>query len=119
MAQTRRKRQTKHRGNAAGMIETRGRTGRALTADEKSGKGKKGQKVPRQDREPTWSSAFMRAAVATIALMVIGILFIHNGAKVIVPFFPVILGVYTVIGYQTDKFLFKRRMRRKAEGKIA
>ena len=37
MAQTRRKRQTKHRGNAAGMVESRGRTGRKPTAAEKSG----------------------------------------------------------------------------------
>ena len=38
MAQTRRKRQTKHRGNAAGFVESRGRTGRKPTAAEKSGK---------------------------------------------------------------------------------
>ena len=37
MAQTRRKRQTKHRGNAAGVVESRGRTGRKPTAAEKSG----------------------------------------------------------------------------------
>ena len=35
MAQTKRKRRTKHRGTAAGTIETRGRTGRRPTADEK------------------------------------------------------------------------------------
>ena len=34
-------------------------------------------------------------------------------------YFPVILAIYTVIGYQTDKFLHKRRMRKKAEGKVA
>jgi hypothetical protein len=28
MAQTKKKRSTKHRGNAAGIVETRGRTGR-------------------------------------------------------------------------------------------
>ena len=37
VAQTRRKRQTKHRGNAAGVVESRGRTGRKPTAAEKSG----------------------------------------------------------------------------------
>ena len=40
MAQTRRKRQTKHRGNAAGVVESRGRTGRKPTAAEKSGKAR-------------------------------------------------------------------------------
>ena len=34
MAQTKRKRRTKHRGNAAGSIEARGRTGRKPTAEE-------------------------------------------------------------------------------------
>ena len=38
MAQTKRKRQTKHRGNAAGVVEARGRTGRKPTAAEKGGK---------------------------------------------------------------------------------
>ena len=37
MAQTKRKRQTKHRGNAAGEVESRGRTGRKPTVAEKSG----------------------------------------------------------------------------------
>ena len=35
MAQTRRKRRTKHRGTPAGTIEARGRTGRPLTAEER------------------------------------------------------------------------------------
>ena len=35
--QTKRKRRTKHRGNAAGMVETRGRTGRKLTDGERGG----------------------------------------------------------------------------------
>ena len=35
MAQTKRKRRTKHRGTAAGTIEARGRTGRPPTADER------------------------------------------------------------------------------------
>ena len=35
MAQTKKKRSTKHRGNAAGVVEARGRTGRKLTEDEK------------------------------------------------------------------------------------
>ena len=34
MASTKRKRRTKHRGNAAGMVEVRGRTGRRPTESE-------------------------------------------------------------------------------------
>jgi len=56
MAQTRRK--TKHRGNAAGVIESRGRTGRKPTAAEKSGDARevaKARKKPTdpRDRPPT------------------------------------------------------------------
>ncbi len=116
MAQTKRKRQTKHRGNAAGIVEARGRTGRAAAGGEKGGKGK--GKIPRQDRPPSWSSAFIRAGIATLALLVIGTLFIKNGSRLLLFFFPVVLGVYTAIGYYTDKFLYERRQRRKAEGKV-
>jgi hypothetical protein len=118
MAQTKRKRQTKHRGNAAGIIEARGRTGRAPSADEKSGKG--GAKVPRQDRPPEWRSAFTRAMIATVALLFIGVLLLPSSKKgLLLVYFPVILAIYTVVGYQTDKFLYQRRQRRKAAGKVA
>ena len=45
MAQTKRKRRTKHRGNAAGTIEARGRTGRPPTPEErkKQERAKRGQ----------------------------------------------------------------------------
>src|SRR6266403_1192210 len=66
MAQTRRKRQTKHRGNAAGFVESRGRTGRKPTAAEKSGKAAeaaraKAKRVDPRDRPPTWRGAMVSA----------------------------------------------------------
>ena len=36
MAQAKKKRNSKHRGNAAGVVETRGRTGRPLSEREQS-----------------------------------------------------------------------------------
>ena len=118
MAQTKRKRQTKHRGNAAGIVEARGRTGRS-SADAAKGKGK-GKDIPRADRPPSWRSAFTRAMIASVALLLIGLLFIKGSAGGSLPFlFPLILAIYTLIGYYTDKFLFDRRQRKKAAGKIA
>ena len=64
MAQTTRKRQTKHRGNAAGVVESRGRTGRKPTAAEKSGKAARPPAArsrsasTQRDRPPTWRGAF-------------------------------------------------------------
>jgi hypothetical protein len=125
MAQTKRKRQTKHRGNAAGVIETRGRTGRKPTAAEKSGKGigatgKKEPVLARQDRPPTWLGAFYRAMVAAVLMLLIS-LFLIKKANEAVALFPIVLALYVPISYYTDTWMFNRRMRKKAQsgGKAA
>lgn len=119
MAQTRRKRQTKHRGNAAGFVESRGRTGRKPTPAEKSGDPvararEKERLLDKRDRPPTWGGAFIKAMFATILLLLVVVLLLHqsNGA---VAFFPIVLGFYTVISYYTDKWMFDRRQRKKRE----
>ena len=71
MAQTKRKRQTKHRGNAAGMVEVRGRTGRpGRPRNGHEGKGG-ALRTDRLDSEPTWRSAANRSAIATILFVVV------------------------------------------------
>jgi hypothetical protein len=125
MAQTKRKRQTKHRGNAAGVIEVRGRTGRKPTAAEKSGKGigatgKKEPVLARQDRPPTWLGAFYRAMIAAVLMLLIS-LFLIKKANEAVALFPIVLALYVPISYYTDTWMFNRRMRKKAQsgGKAA
>jgi hypothetical protein len=69
MAQTKRKRRTKHRGNAAGSIEVRGRTGRKPTDDERKTQAKQTAQQRREARlnkPPTWAGAAQRAVFATI-----------------------------------------------------
>jgi len=120
MAQTRRK--TKHRGNAAGVVESRGRTGRKPTSAEKAGpvKGAAGgskKPIDKRDQPPTWRGAFYKAMIATVLLLLITILFLKNSNGAIA-LFPIVLGGYTVISYYTDKWVYDRRMRKKAsEGK--
>ena len=71
MAQTKRKRQTKHRGNAAGVVEARGRTGRKPTsAERKSAPGTKPPRPNRFDHPPTWIGAAKRAGIATMIFVV-------------------------------------------------
>jgi hypothetical protein len=121
MAQTKRKRQTKHRGNAAGVVESRGRTGRKPTAAEKSGKAgdaaraRKEQALDKRDRPPTWRGAFVKAMVAGILLLLVVILVFKqsNGA---IGLFPIVIGGYTLVSYYTDKWVFDRRQRKKAKG---
>ena len=114
MAQTRRKRQTKHRGNAAGVVEARGRTGRKPTAAEKGGRtgqstSSKDRMRERQERPPTWRGATVRAMFA--AVMMLAILLIFNLTKVgsAIALFPIVLLLYIPVSYYTDNFMYKRR----------
>ena len=120
MAQTKRKRQTKHRGNAAGVVESRGRTGRKPTTAEKTGKGKdaaraKEQRLAKEDRPPTWLGAFYRSMVAAVLLLLVCLLLKIKSTQVIA-LFPFALLLYTPISYYTDTWMFRRRQRRKATG---
>jgi hypothetical protein len=117
MAQTKRK--TKHRGNAAGMVESRGRTGRRPTAAERSGSARekakaKEQRLNRYDRPPTWRGAFYRAAVAAVVLLLVGIILLKNSSEAIA-LFPIVLALYVPVSYYTDAWMYKRRMRQKAK----
>ncbi|HEY1456979.1 MAG TPA: hypothetical protein VGF15_00545 [Solirubrobacteraceae bacterium] len=119
MAQTKRKRQTKHRGNAAGIVESRGRTGRKPTAAEKSGNARelareREKKLDKRDRPPTWRGAFTKAMFATIVMLLFVILALHQSNQAI-GLFPIVLGLYTVVSYYTDRWAFNRRQRRKAK----
>jgi hypothetical protein len=118
MAQTRRKRQTKHRGNAAGVVESRGRTGRKPTPGEKTGdarvlKREKEKLLDKRDQPPTWRGAFVKAMFAAIVLLLVVILLLHQSNQAI-GLFPVVLVAYTVISYYTDKWVYDRRQRKKA-----
>jgi hypothetical protein len=116
MAQTKRRRQTKHRGNAAGVVESRGRTGRKPTTAEKTGKGagQKDKRIDRMEREPTWRGAFYRAMAAAVVMLLISILLLKKPNEAIA-LFPIVLIAYVPISYYTDTWLYKRRMASKAK----
>jgi UDP-N-acetylmuramyl pentapeptide phosphotransferase/UDP-N-acetylglucosamine-1-phosphate transferase len=116
MAQTRRKRHTKHRGNAAGAIESRGRTGRKPTAAEKSGDAReaaraKERRKARQDKVPTWRGAFIRAMAAAVLLLVVMLVFKLGKPNQVIALFPIVLLLYVPISYYTDQWIYKRRKR--------
>ncbi len=117
MAQTKRK--TKHRGNAVGMVEARGRTGRPPTAAERSAGGRekakaREQRLQKYDRPPTWRGAFYRAMAAAVLMLLIGLLIIKNSTQAII-LFPIVLAMYVPISYYTDMWLYRRRLRQKAK----
>jgi hypothetical protein len=116
MAQTKRRRRTKHRGNAAGVVESRGRTGRKPTTAEKRGEagGAKQQRVDKRDLPPTWRGAFYRAMAAAVLMLLVSLLLINKPAQV-AALFPIVLLFYLPISYYTDLWLFRRRQRNKAK----
>src|SRR3954469_20256799 len=113
MATTKRKRRTKHRGNAAGMVEVRGRTGRPPTESERKGAAR-APRPHRLDKPPTWRSAITRSALATVLFVVlIGVVFKQPVAALISLSCFVFL-MYIPLGYYTDLALYRRRQRQKA-----
>jgi Flp pilus assembly protein TadB len=120
VAQTRRKRQTKHRGNAAGVVESRGRTGRKPTAAEKSGsprdvaRAKEEKLLDKRDRPPTWRAAFTKAMFAAVVLLLVVIVLLHQKSNGAIELFPIVLVMYTLVSFYTDKWVYDRRQRKKA-----
>ncbi|HUA10501.1 MAG TPA: hypothetical protein VMA83_00680 [Solirubrobacteraceae bacterium] len=121
MAQVRKKRQTKHRGNAAGIVESRGRTGRKPTDAEKKGpvtkeSRAKSQPVDRRNQPPSWRRAFIAAMFAAILLLLVMTVLFKKPTQG-VALFPFVLLLYVPISYYTDSFFYKRRVAAKARAK--
>jgi hypothetical protein len=119
MAQTRRKRQTKHRGNAAGMIEARGRTGRPLNDGEKKRGSRDRQRQERLNRKPTWNSAAKRGMLAGGFIFLFLVFFDKpkHGSAVLgdVLFAVIAMLFYIVLGFYFEMFLWRRRMAKKQQ----
>lgn len=118
MAQTKKKRRTKHRGNAAGMIETRGRTGRKPTAAERKADVRAQARQSREERmfrPPTWRGAVNRALVATLLFGVLIVLLFGRTVAQAAALSAVMLLLYIPLGYYTDSFIWRRRQKKLAQ----
>lgn len=123
MAQTKKKRQTKHRGNAAGQIEARGRTGRKPGEGERKPSSKdeaRMRRLQRLDTPPTWRGALQRAGIATAFFFVLLVLLFRNqpfAGKVFIALFMLL--VYVPMGYYTDLFVYRRRQAKRLKEREA
>jgi len=111
MAQTKKKRRSKHRGNAAGVIETRGRTGRKPTAEERKASDKEQARRDRMNRPPTWKAAAQRAALAAVVFGALLIFALGQKPGQAVGLTAVVFLFYIPLGYYTDSWMHKRRQR--------
>jgi hypothetical protein len=114
MAQTKKKRRSKHRGNAAGMVETRGRTGRPPSAAERKLSDKELAAQRRRDRmmrEPTWKAASTRAGLAAIVFGVLLIFAFKTAIAQAIALTGMVFVFYIPLGYYTDQFVYRRRVK--------
>jgi hypothetical protein len=115
---TKRKRRSKHRGTAAGTIEARGRTGRRPTAEEQKKLTRDEARQRRLDKPPSWNSAAVKAAVMAALLFVFTQLGLFGDETpieqaLLLAAFAMVL--YTPLAYATDKWVYTRAQRKKAE----
>jgi Flp pilus assembly protein TadB len=118
MAQTKRRRQTKHRGNAAGAVEARGRTGRPPTADERKRTTRDQRREERLNRRPTWKSSGQRALLAGAFMFIFLLVTYHSktGSRLVaaVTYAFIAMLLYMLLGFWLETFLWRRRMAKKA-----
>ena len=109
MAQTKRKRQTKHRGNAAGSVTNRGRTSRPVSPKAKKTQSKDAARMQRLNKKPTWEATFKRSIIVTM-LMLVFLLVSTKDVFVAVAVAIVATVIYVPMGYYIDMYLWKKRM---------
>jgi hypothetical protein len=125
MARSTRTKRSKHRGNAAGMIESRGRTGRKPSSAEKGGTssassrggGSGNSRGNRYDKPPTWKGSAIRAVIAAAIVYALSTLVLgkKTSATNNLLLVPIVLALYTPMIYYTDSYMFRRRERKKTE----
>jgi hypothetical protein len=117
MAQTKRKRHTKHRGNAGGVIETRGRTGRPPSANEKKRVDRDVRRDQRLTRKPTLKAAVTKGLLCGGFMFVFLLLVNHSkgGNRLLGALITGAAATLLYIGlaYYMDLFLWRRRMAKK------
>ena len=115
MAQTKRKRRTKHRGNAAGTVEARGRTGRPPTPEERKKQQRAQRAQTRVPKPPTWNAAIKKALLATAFIFIF--LLVTNKFKVVPVLVFAILAMllYIPSGYYLDSYMYRRYLRKQQQ----
>jgi hypothetical protein len=117
MPQTKRKRRTKHRGNAAGTIEARGRTGRKPRPEElrASRTASTSSRPPRGTTPPTWTAAFAKACFGALMLFALVKFGLFGGEEkstaAALAFAAIAALLYTPVMFATDRFIYQRKQK--------
>ena len=118
MAQTKRKRRTKHRGNAAGAVEARGRTSKPKPGEKNArGTTTRGGRGARPLKPPTLQGSALKALVGAVILFVF-FRFVSKGTTTAgaLTMCLVALVLYTPVMYLTDKWVYNRKLKQMGGG---
>ena len=114
MAQTKRKRNRKHRGTQAGTVEARGRTGRQQATKTDAKAIRQARREERLNKPPSWRSSFNRAAISALVFGVFTVLAFGWKLEQALPLTAVMVLIYLPLSYYTDRLIYNRRQRQKA-----
>jgi hypothetical protein len=123
MAQTKRKRNRKHRGNAAGIVERPAHNSRSTTAGTSSKRpmskeqarvDARRRRQERMNRPPTWKGAAQRAAVAAGLFAVLITIFFKEAITTSITLAAFMLLIYIPLSFMTDNAIYKWRQKKGA-----
>jgi len=112
MAQTRKKRQRKHRGTKGGRVDPNRRPPRPRTRAEAKAQARAGRRRPvRPDAPPTWRTAIIRAVFAGAIFTVLLVLLFGRPLGAALALGGFMLVFYVPAGYYVDTMMWRRRER--------
>ena len=121
MAQAKRKRTRKHRGNAAGIVERPAHNSRGsapasakrrpVTKEEARAEARR-KRQERMNRPPTWKGAAQRAGIAAGLFAVLVVVFFGENVATAITLAIFMLAVYVPLSYFTDKALYNWRQKK-------
>jgi hypothetical protein len=124
MPQAKRKRRSKHRGNAAGTVEARGRTSRRPEGGgsrpagrESTREAAREKRLARLDRPPTWGGAAFRGGLAAVFFFAVTMLLLDRSVAQAGTIAAFMLLIYIPMAYATDLFIYRRRQKGKLGGR--
>jgi hypothetical protein len=123
MAQTKKRRQRKHRGTQGGSVDRGRPRGRPQNRQEarararSGGRAKTDQRQQRQDRVPTWRSAIQRGLLAAGVFFLLILIGFGRPPLVALALALFMLAFYVPFGYYFDLFFYRRRQRQKQKAR--